>query len=171
MAETVYKSEKFKILFDQGFTPAHDEVQALGKELGVKTNAIGAYFSRWVKRNSPKATEENGNGKKPSPPSVYKATPYPEKASVIHMAPKEFRMTAPQVLYIARDVAIREWNWPADMSMDDFVEHYFSETLKILGYIPVSYVRMSDLDDQNEEHQEQQAPESEAVNDESECAG
>lgn len=71
-----------------------------------------------------------------APPPAQHRTEDPKLAQSIYIAPRAFYMSS-QLLWQARDAAIKVWNWPANITMDDFLDTFlylgFKERGVILG--------------------------------------
>ncbi|MBU2009264.1 MAG: hypothetical protein KJ624_05465 [Chloroflexi bacterium] len=60
------------------------------------------------------------------------------EAQTVTIVPKTFTMSS-VLLWQAREAAIREWNWPADISLEDFVDTYLYRSFKQRGIILGGY--------------------------------
>lgn len=60
-----------------------------------------------------------------------------EAVSVI-ISPKVFQMSS-ALLWQAREAAIREWGWPADISPEDFVDTFLYLSFKQVGIVLGTY--------------------------------
>ena len=116
--------------------------QLCGKEI---TNAI---IHRWQEHRElmiaarEKATDKRrkqprGDVSKPSSVSGKSASTLDDAVSVT-ITPKTFTMSS-ILLWQAREAAIREWNWPADITPEDFLDTYLFESFKQRGIILGGY--------------------------------
>ncbi len=60
------------------------------------------------------------------------------EANIVAISPKRFEMSS-ALLWQAREAAIREWNWPADISPEDFLDTWLYESFKQRGIILGGY--------------------------------
>ncbi|MFA5391743.1 MAG: hypothetical protein WC331_10015 [Candidatus Omnitrophota bacterium] len=60
------------------------------------------------------------------------------EAVAVTIAPKRFEMES-TLLWQAREVAIREWDWPTDISPGDFLDTYLFESFKQRGVMLGAY--------------------------------
>ncbi len=103
--------------------------------------------ARKVKAEKRAGTEppakSNGHSS-PADAPISKATTSPVKtadigeAVSVMIAPKRFEMES-TLLWQAREVAIREWDWPTDISPGDFLDTYLFESFKQRGVMLGAY--------------------------------
>lgn len=57
-----------------------------------------------------------------------------ERALELEVKRLKAMLPSPDFLRRAREIAIREWRWPADITLADFVSTLIYKTFKNLGY-------------------------------------
>lgn len=76
-----------------------------------------------IANSKPRKPAKNGAQQDTAVAVKSKVTENIAEAVSIFIAPKTFQMSS-VLLWQAREAAIREWNWPADISPEDFLDTY-----------------------------------------------
>ena len=69
----------------------------------------------------------------------------------VFITPRAFQMCS-TLLWQAREAAIREWNWPADITPEDFLHTFLYESFKQHGIILGGYQVVSKAEDGGHGH-------------------
>ena len=129
------KKEQAFELFSQGKQPNDPEVQALG----IKAKTLREYFRLFQKGEGP----SSGGGSADQRPcaGTERAKDLGDSVSVT-ITPKTFTMS-PTLVWQAREAAIREWGWPADISPEDFLDTFIYIAFKQRGILLGGYQVMT----------------------------
>ncbi|HUV76254.1 MAG TPA: hypothetical protein VMW00_06385 [Dehalococcoidales bacterium] len=102
------------------------------KQITAKADAKNSKKNRGAKPTP----EPSGDGKKRT--TAITQTADLGQAQYVSIAPREFRMNA-SLIWQAREAAILEWGYPADISPEEFLDNYLYISFKQRGIILSSY--------------------------------
>lgn len=88
---------------------------------------------------TPPAEKSKGEGTKSPVKKIPTTTVQP--GQVVKVLPREFTMTS-TLLWQAREAAIREWGWPANISLEDFVDTWLYLSFKANGIVLGGYMKV-----------------------------
>ncbi len=129
------KAKAFE-LFGQGKRPSDQEIKALGLSPKTRYN----YFQEWKK--SPGGAQPVGTAV--GEPSVPLSTP----GGVVRFAPVSFTCQYTPIMYTARQAAVEQWGWPADLSLEDFLDTCLYHVFKDRGIILEGYIVEEEVEKQ-----------------------
>jgi hypothetical protein len=127
----VTKKEQAFELFTRGKQPNDPEVHALG----IKAKTLREYFRLFQKGEGPSS---GGSGGDQRPYAGTERAKNLDDSVSVTIAPKTFTMS-PTLIWQAREAAIREWGWPADISPEDFLDTFIYIAFKQRGIMLGGY--------------------------------
>ncbi len=120
------KDQAFK-LFAEGKKPGSPEVKSLGLASKTRYN----YFQEWKKPGAPVKTKAQEIEQSQGSISSLPVTDDIAKAHFIKFNAYVFNCRYTRIMHIARVVTIKEWGWPEDMPIGDFIDtilyHFFKD--------------------------------------------
>jgi hypothetical protein len=128
------KKEQAFVLFDQGKRPGDQEV----KKLGLKPKTTYNYYQVWKKSGGITEAEEK-EGKQVKGQSL-PTTNDINNAQVIRFQPHVITCPFTPIMSIARQVAIKEWDWPSDIRFEDFIDTILYQFFKDRGITLQGYI-------------------------------
>jgi hypothetical protein len=108
-------------LFAKGSVPEDPEVQALN----IKKKTLREYWRLFLKGQTTSRS--------------FSLTNDPSEAVIVAISPKRFETTS-TLLWQGREAAIREWGWPKDITIEDFLDTFIYCAFKERGIILGGYV-------------------------------
>jgi hypothetical protein len=132
------KSKAFD-LFAQGRRPTSPEVRSLG--LSQKT--LYNYFQIFKKAGGvTKAGQSEMETSAPASVPGGVPTNRFSEACFLTVVPKTYT-TSSKYIWLAMEVAMKEWHWPEDMTPQEFLERFLLMAMEDYGFILHSYVKLS----------------------------
>lgn len=123
--ENTSKKELAFALFDQGKRPSDPEVKALG----LKSKSTYNYFQEWKKTHFEQdgSTIAEAKGSTITKPSKQVRQPIRETniladAQQIRFVPRVYTTDYTPIMRAAQKAAVEFWGWPADMSLENFLD-------------------------------------------------
>lgn len=132
---TASKKQKCFEMFSLGKKPSDQEVKGLGLSPKTRYN----YFQEWKKLSpgggQPIAAAES---------SAVLTTP----GGVVRFAPMSLTCQYTPIMYTARQAAVEQWGWPADLSLEDFLDTCLYHVFKDRGIILEGYIVEEEVEKQ-----------------------